>query len=306
VAQRIIIDTDIGSDVDDAYALALLVNSPEVTIEAVTTVWADARLRARLARKLLNLLGRPDIPVAVGEDYPIDRERPAVLMGHEGRGVLDDAEKLSLCDEPAAAVIESLLRRYPGEIAVHLIGPQTNLGKLLMEKPDLAPLIKEFIVMGGTPFYGPREIERFGERPLDYNLVTDPDAARVVFESGRPITMVGVNVTTPTLLREEHIERVRTRGNPATDLLYAMTAGWLAAIDLHETPMHDPLAVAAGFTLDFIDTMMLNVAIETKGELTAGLTVINRCAKEEWNTVRVTVDVRSDEFVEWMLGRILA
>jgi purine nucleosidase len=254
---------------------------------------------------LLNLLGTSDIPVAVGEDLPVNRSRPAFLLGHEERNV-QDGEEIVISDEPAARVIESLIRTYPGEIKVLLIGPQTNFGMLLSEKPDLAGLIKEFVVMGGTPFYGPKEIQIFGEKPLDYNLVTDPEAARIVFESGTPITMVGINVTTPTLLRKSQIDRVRKRGLPATDYLYDMTVEWLKVINSHEASMHDPLAVAAAFTMDFLDTMMLNVIIETEGEATAGLTVVNHYDNEDWNTVRVATDARCDEFVEFMLQRILS
>lgn len=305
MVQRVILDTDIGTDVDDAYALAFLANCPEVNIEAVTTVWADARLRARLVGKLLNLLGKPDIPVAAGEDLPMNPERPAFLMGHEGRGLLDGDNELPLSEAPAASVIETLLNKYPNEIKVLLIGPQTNFGKLLSEKPELAGLIKEFVIMGGTPFYGLKEIERFGQRPVDYNFITDPEAVRVVFESGTPITMVGTNVTMPTLLKKNQIDLVKKNGTPVTDLLYSMTAEWLGIIGKDETPMHDPLAVTAAFTLDFLDTMKLNITIETKGELTAGLTVANRYDNEAWNTVRVAVDARCDEFIEFMLQRIL-
>jgi purine nucleosidase len=304
--QRVIIDTDIGTDVDDAYALAFLAKSPEIAIEAVTTVWADARLRARIAKKLLNLTGKTDIPVAVGEDMPLNPERPAFLMGHEGRGVFSEGEELRVSDTPAAELIEALLKRYPKEIKVLLIGPQTNFGKLLSERPGLAPLIEEFVVMGGTPFYGPREIELFGERPIDYNLVTDPESARVVFEAGVPITMVGVNVTMPTLLKDHHLDRIRQHGTPMTDVLYSMTVEWLRIIGKNETPMHDSLAGAAAFTLDFLDTMMLNVAIETKGDLTAGLTVVNRYDNEEWNKVRVAYDAKYLDFIEFMMERILA
>ena len=202
-------------------------------------------------------------------------------------------------------MIESLLRKYPGEIKVLLIGPQTNLGKLLSEKPDLAPLIKEFVVMGGMPFYGPKEMERFGQRPLDYNIVTDPEAARVVFDSGVPITMIGLNVTMPTLLKRDHIERIEKHGAPSTELLRLMTAEWLGITGWTETPMHDPLAVTAAFTMEFLETIMLSVNIETRGEFTTGLTVVNRSDNEAWNTVRVATEAKSDEFVEFMLQRIL-
>jgi purine nucleosidase len=305
VAQRIIFDTDIGTDVDDAYALALLVNSPEVEIEAVTTVWADPLLRARIARTLLNSLGKSDIPVAVGESTAMEGGRPAFLLGHEGNCLSDGDKGLEVSGIPAAELIGSLLRKYPHEIKVLLMGPQTNLGRMLAQEPELAMLVKEFVIMGGLPFYGLKEMERIGERPLETNFAADPQAVRIVFECDAPITLVGANVTMPVILTQEHIERIRKRRTPATDLLHDMTVEWLRMIGLNETPMHDPLAVAAAFTLDFLDTMMLNVTIETKGELTAGLPVVNRCDNEEWNRVRVATDVRGDEFMEFMLERIL-
>jgi len=305
MAERVILDTDIGTDVDDAYAIALLVNSPEVKIEAVTTVWGDPLLRARIARKLLNLLGEPDIPVAVGESMPMEGGRTPFLMGHEGREVLDGDEDLPLSDTSAAELIESLLRKYPHEIKILSIGPTTNTGKMLSEKPELASLIKEFVIMGGVPFYGPKEMELFGERPMELNLTVDAEASRTVFECGAPITLVGANVTLPTILERGHVERVRKHGTPAADLLYTMTAEWFKIMDINSTPMHDPLAVTAAFSLDFLDTMMLNVVIETEGRHTTGLTVVNRYDDEKYNVVRVATDVRSDEFIEFMLERIL-
>ena len=306
MAQRVILDTDIGTDVDDAYALALLLKSPEVEIEAVTTVWADAELRARIARKQLNLMGREDVPVAVGYSKPMEGGRPAFLFGHEINYLSHEDGNLEISDTPAAELIESLLRKHPHEIKVLAMGPQTTLGTMLLQKPDLGTLVKEFVIMGGLPLYGPPEMERIGERPLETNFAADPRATRAVFDCGAPITLVGANVTMPVLLTQEHIELIRKRGTPATDFLYDMTVDWLRVIGLSETPMHDPLAVAAAFTLDFLDTMMLNVTIETKGELTAGLPVVNRYENEEWNTVRVATDVRINEFMEFMIERILA
>jgi inosine-uridine nucleoside N-ribohydrolase len=136
--------------------------------------------------------------------------------------------------------------------------------------------------------------------------VADPEAVSIVFHSGVPITMVGCNVTTPTLLKKEHIERIRDHGSPSTDLLYRMTERWLGVLGQDKTSMHDPLAVTAVFNMEFLETMMLNVNIETRGELTSGLTVVNRYCSEEMNRVRTATDVRSEEFIEFMMRRILA
>jgi purine nucleosidase len=306
--ERIIVDTDIGSDVDDAYALAFLAKSPEVKIEAVTTVWADPLLRARIARKLLDLLGKRDIPVAAGEANPLNPQRPVFLFGHEGRGVLneDGDEDLSVLDIPAGDLIESLLRKYPQEIKVVLIGPQTNMGKLLSTKPELAGLVKEFVIMGGLPFYGPKEIDLFGERPVDFNMISDPEAAATILACGIPTTMVGVNVTVPTLLTKEDIQRVRKSRDPAIRFLSTMTDEWISFMGIEETSMHDALAASTAFTLEFLDTMMLSLAVETKGELTTGLTVVNRSSHSAWNRVRVATDARRESFVRFMLERVLA
>jgi purine nucleosidase len=310
--QRIIIDTDIGSDVDDAYALAFLAKSPEVQIEAVTTVWADSLLRARVARKLLDLLGKREVPVAAGEDLPLNRERPVFLFGHEGRGVFDEDDlnrggaALPVLAVPAVELIESLLRKYPHEVKIVLLGPETNIGKLLRDKPELAGLVKELVVMGGMPFYGPKEMERIGENLAEFNVTSDPEAASLVFSSGAPITMIGANVTFPTILRKDDIGRVRQSNDPAVQLISRMTSEWLATAGLEETSMHDPLAASAAFTLEFLETMMLNVAVETKGELTTGLTVVNRSSQSDWNRVRVAVDARGEAFLQFMLERILA
>jgi len=306
VPQRIIFDTDIGTDIDDAYALTFLAKSPEVKIEAVTTVWADTKLRGRIARKLLNLLGKPDIPVAAGANTPMDDNRPAFLFGHEGKNVFKENEDLPLSDIPPGELIEGLLKKYPNEIKVLLMGQHTNLGIMLAEKPELASLIKEFVIMGGVPFYGPEDMERIGERPLEINIAGDPLAASIVFNCGVPITLVGANVTLLPLLKQEHIKAIGARTTPATDLLHTMTTEWLRLMGLDETPMHDPIASAAAFTLDYLDTIQVNVAIETTGKLTQGFTIVNRYDNEEWNRVRVATGVRAEEFIEFMLERMLA
>jgi len=303
--ERIIIDTDIGSDVDDAYALAFLAHSPEVQIEAITTVWADPLLRARIAHKLLNLLGKSDVPVAAGEANPLNPQRSVFLFGHEGRGIFDADEEAPISDIPAGELIESLLRRYPGEIKMLLIGPPTNMGKLLSKKPELAGFVKEFVIMGGLPFYGPKEMELIGERPIEFNFAADPEAAALVFSSGAPVTLVGANVTFPTILSKVDIDRVRRSDHPALRLIAKMTDEWLPVMGLEETSMHDPLAASALFTSAFLQTMMLNVVVETKGELTSGMTLVNHSSQKEWNRVRVATDARRDAFIQFMLDRIL-
>jgi inosine-uridine nucleoside N-ribohydrolase len=114
-----------------------------------------------------------------------------------------------------------------------------------------------------------------------------------------------VNVTVPTLLTKGDIQRVKESRDPAIRFLSAMTDEWISFMGIEETSMHDALAASTAFTLEFLDTMMLSVAVETNGELTTGLTIVNRSSQNAWNRVRVATDARR-AVRRFMLERILA
>src|SRR5215213_6732899 len=145
---RAILDTDIGTDPDDALALAFILASPEFKLEGITCVYADAPLRARIAQKLLSLRG-VNIPVRAGASTPLARLQPAYLAGYEGDGLLDSGEReMPIHPEYAPDFIVRTVLENPGEIHIVAIAPLTNIALALLREPRLAEKISYLTIMG--------------------------------------------------------------------------------------------------------------------------------------------------------------
>ncbi|MGQ9723598.1 MAG: nucleoside hydrolase, partial [Candidatus Jordarchaeum sp.] len=149
--KKIIIDTDIGLDVDDSYAISLAAKSPELRVEGITTVYGDTLTRAKIALKLLTLAGRSDIPVIVGEDEPISENRKALRLGVEGKGILTPQDK-KLQVTPGNAVDFIINKVLPSkkEFTIVAIGALTNIAKAIKKEPAIKNGIKELVLMGGV------------------------------------------------------------------------------------------------------------------------------------------------------------
>jgi inosine-uridine nucleoside N-ribohydrolase len=272
--RRVIIDTDPG--VDDAFALLLAMRSPELRIEGITPVAGNVPLELTLpnALRMVEIAGRTDIPVAAGASRPLERRLVTATYAHGENGLggaVFPAPKLQPITDPAADFIRRTVRKYPGEVTLIMLGPQTNVATALASDPGLAMLIKGVVMMGGSLSGG-------NVTPsAEFNIYVDPEAARIVFQSGIPLSMVGLDVTRKTALTEAHVQRLEaagTRVGKAAALIARNTIDHNRAQGFLGGPnMHDPLAMAA-----FLDPTLLTwkdyyVDIETKGELTAGETV---------------------------------
>jgi purine nucleosidase len=246
----IVLDTDVGTDVDDAIAIALLLATPELDLRALTTVSGDVVLRARIAKKLLTLGGRGDVPVAAGVREPILRQRTFLWLGHEGRGIVDAGEALSLA--PAHAVdllIETVARERPHLVT---IGPLSNLAVAIMKEPSIIAAIPHLTVMGGS----------LGRRPgmpsTEYNLGGDAEAAQLVLSAGIPTTLVPLDVTLQVYLTTTELARLRAAHSrlvqtvcDAIDVWAPIHAAFFGATRTFEPNtvafLHDPLALATVF-----------------------------------------------------------
>src|SRR5262245_24165922 len=144
----IVLDTDIGSDVDDALCLALAIAAPEIELIAVTHVSGDTRLRARISRRLLDLGGRGAVPVSAGRSEPLDGGRRFVWFGHEGVGILDDEPGIPVPNDDAVEVLCRIFRT-PGDRELVTIGPLTNVAAALDRDPSIAGNVRQLTVMGG-------------------------------------------------------------------------------------------------------------------------------------------------------------
>jgi len=297
--ERLLLDTDIGSDADDAMALALALNSPELKIEAVTTVYGDTILRARIAARLMQLAGREDIPVYPGINLPLLRKRPVVWFGHEGEGVPGlQGELPSLRNGRAVEAIVSTIIANPGEITVVAIGPLTNLAAAIVVEPSVAERVKRIIIMGGVVGCGgafsPAD-------PIEHNFKCDPEAAAVVLGAGSPITLVGLDVTRRVLFESHHARMLRDSGGVLGRVLADLIEGWWRARQVQASNMHDPLALGLAIDPTFVSTKRMKVWVDCQSSDLAGA-IIAREARD--SLVDVAVDVDPMRFLAFMLERI--
>jgi inosine-uridine nucleoside N-ribohydrolase len=271
---RVIIDTDPG--VDDALALLLALRSPELKIEAITPVAGNVPLELTLpnALRMVEIAGRTDIPVAGGAKAPLLRRLVTATYAHGENGLggaVFPEPKTKPVKEPAAELISQIVRRFPGEITLLTIGPLTNIATALNTDPELAGMFRALVMMGGSLSGG--NITPAAE----FNIYVDPEAARIVFQSGIPITMVGLDATRKTSLTEEHLHQLQAGESSVSQAAATIARN---AMEHHRERgfvvgpnMHDSLAVAG-----FIDPSLLTlkeyyIDVETSGELTAGETL---------------------------------
>lgn len=246
---RIWLDTDIGSDVDDALALAYVLARPELELVGISTVFGDLSIRGRITEALLEAAEVDGVPVLAGLGVPLSDHRIGIMFGHEGRGVIDDAEPvLRLRTEPMAQQrIEGLASSIAevGPDLVVAIGPLTNLGALASAGVSLPPLA----VMGGRFSDGP--VAASTGEDTEWNWHCDPQAVRHVLTADRaqPALILPAEVTFQTRLAEGDIDRLDGT-SPLNDLIATLCREWLRAqvelwdIEDPRVSLHDPLTAA--------------------------------------------------------------
>jgi inosine-uridine nucleoside N-ribohydrolase len=309
--KHIIIDTDPG--VDDALALMLALNSPELKVEAITSIAGNIGLGLATENilKILEFLGVSDIPVAAGASKPLLRcmSDSSDFHGKTGLGDLV-LPKSQLVRDPRTAIelIIEMADQLGEKLTIVQIGPLTNIASVILAKPRIVNQIKGLVIMGGafnlTP-YGHGNVNAVAE----FNIWHDPEAAKIVFNSGIPIKAVGLDVTTDPANRLSkemfmEIERLNTRsGRLVTDLC----RGIVRRFDGFS--LHDPLTVAIVADPDLANTERFKVDIETIGEVTRGMTVVERrlhlqVGGSEADT-DVCTSVNSKGFHEMFMDRVV-
>jgi purine nucleosidase len=300
-AQRripIIFDTDIGDDIDDALALALALQSPELDVRAVTTVVDDTERRTRLAWKQLGIYNRQDIPVATGASEPLlDPVRTTHARQFE---VLTPQDSAPVAAHRRAAdlIIETLLAS-PEKLTLVPVGPLTNIALALKTEPAIKAKIERIVIMGGA----------YEMLTPEYNIRRDRVAAEIVFRSGVPITAVGLDVTTKCKLQAADIDRLRAANNPASAFLVRLIELWQNGRSDQYPTLHDPLAVAVSFLPTLVETRLGSVQVETNSPLTNGITVFtpaDRLPKGEVATTQIARQVDVRRFVDIFLERLSA
>jgi len=294
----VIFDTDIGDDIDDALALALALQSPELDVRAVTTVSDDTEIRSRLAWKELGIYGRRDVALGTGAPEPL------LDPMHAGRApqfsVLTDEDSLPAAGHRRAfeLIIETLMQS-PRKMTVVPVGPLTNVALALKGEPRIKDKIERIVLMGGA----------FDRLVSEYNIQRDRVAAEIVFRSGVPVTAVGLDVTMRCQLAAPDLERLRGAGNPASRFLVRLIELWQDGHPGRYPILHDPLAVAVSAAPNLIETQLGSVRVETSSELTNGITMFtpaSRLPVDVHATTLVARQVDASRFVELFVARVCA
>lgn len=307
--RRILLDTDLamgapGSDIDDGFALALALADPELNVEMVTTVTGntDVDTATRLARELLDRLGRPDVPVVRGAGSGLTSSRlgrsahPGVRSTAGGTGFLGSAKP---AESAAAALVRRVLAE-PGRLTVVAIGPLTNVALALALEPAIASEVAGIVVMGGVFL----EQTNDAAMPGEFNIWSDPVAAALVLASGAPLRFVGLDVTRRVRLTRDDAATMAGAGGDFGRFAAACTRDWISHLERTKPgdplghgscALHDPLAVAVVLRPELVTWAPAHVVVETRSEATRGVTIADLltsdCPPEPNCEIATAVDV---------------
>jgi inosine-uridine nucleoside N-ribohydrolase len=319
--QRVIIDTDPG--VDDAMAILLALNSPELKVEALTVVPGNVEAAQGLenALKIVSLAQRCDVPVAGGAQHPLNQKLITAEYWHGKKGLAGVALPPPTCkpdDRFGPDLIIAMLHKYPHQITLIPIGPLTNIALAVSKDPGIVSLAKDIVIMGGSITGG--NVDGAAEA----NIYGDPEAAQIVFNAGWTVTMIGSDVGERTLITRENVTQLQAGQGPESQFIAKLADFYVTRSEKSGYPgaaMYDPLAVATVIDSSLVTLQSMHVDVETKGEFTRGETVANRRNSDENNVLhgdhyeiegvidlkpnaRVCTASDSGRFIKLFVGRI--
>ena len=320
-AKKIIFDTDPGTD--DALALMLALNSPELDVRAITVVPGNvtAAMGLENALRMVSLANRCDIPVAAGALHPLFQKLITAEFWHGKNGLANVDLPPSKCKVDSRFgpdLIIQLVHASPHEITLLPVGPLTNIALAVEKDPSIVPVVKEVILMGGSISGG--NVNAAAEA----NIYNDPEAAQIVFQAGWPLTMVGLEVGNKALFTHKYLDQLGQTHGPINDFIYSVLkflVNLSGTFGAPGTPMYDPSAVAVAIDATLVKVKEMHVDVETRGEFTRGETVGNRHGEVERNVLhgdryviegvdkvepnaKVCVDVDADRFLQLFVSRI--
>ncbi|MGV8969119.1 MAG: nucleoside hydrolase [Microbacteriaceae bacterium] len=309
MAKKILLDCDPG--LDDALALLLAHGDPNIDLIAVTTVGGNVSLAGttRNALELREYLGFSDVPVSAGAAGPLvrDVQDASHVHGESGLGnVVLPAATLPVTGMHASDVIIDMITAAPGSIHLVAVGPLTNIALALEKKPAIARLVASFTIMGGS-------YTRGNATPAaEFNIFADPEAAKIVFDADWQVVMVGLDLTLQAQANGDVIERFTALGALADELIVPLATFWIDPRDAGHPSfdgqaVHDVCAVAYVARPDLFSSRLARVEIETAGELTAGMTVVDFDSPSPNAIVPVALDVAGFwAYVETVYARVAA
>jgi purine nucleosidase len=285
---KILLDTDIGSDIDDAWALGLLIASPDVELVGVTITDGDTAARTKLACKLLHVSGRNDVPVAVGRPTPPPDQVDLQFTWGE------DFTAKRPVSQSAADFIVDTLRARPGEVTLVAVGPLQNVADALRKEPKLGQLVKRVVLMSGSiagNAWSPTAV-------AEWNVKRSIADAQLVYGTGLPLTIVPLDSTTYVTLTTEERERLMKHPAALTRALESLYRLWIESPAQRMT-LHDQMAVAetlrpGGF---FGRCESMPIRVDDRG-----YTLVDKSAGKP---VSVCLEPKRDEFMKFYLDGLM-
>lgn len=281
---KVILDTDIGDDIDDAWALAFVISYKEFDPVGITVTHGDTPARGRMACKMLSLAGRKEIPVAMGRKTPHNSRSYQFHWAEDYRATQPVAMS-------AADFIVQAARRYRGEITLIAVGPLENLADALRREPRLGDYVKRVVLMSGC-IYG---VAGKKEVVPEYNVYASTADAQLVYAAGLPLTIVPLDSTTHVQLNDDEREQIRRYISPLTNALETLYRLWLESPSSLMT-LHDQLAVAevARPSLYFRNQEVVPLIVDDKG--------FTRTNQTRGKPARVCLEPKRDEFMQFYIS----
>lgn len=306
--QPVILDCDPG--IDDAVALLLAARAPELKLVAVTAVAGNVGLdkTSLNARRILTLAGVA-VPVFAGASGPMFGEQVTADEVHGADGLLGipaPEPAFPLGEGTAWDVIWQKAQEYGKELVIVATGPLTNLGIALVKYPELPPHIKRIVLMGGATDFG-------NTTPAaEYNIYADPEAADIVFRSGIPLVMCGLDVTHKAYFTQDEIDQLEALGTPQA-VFAARTMGcgveWHQRFLVPGAPMHDPCAMMYALEPELFEGISCWIGVECQGKYTRGKTVTDAYSDAKMSSgsnATLVTQVDRETFVAHLTERLAA
>jgi purine nucleosidase len=311
IAKQIIMDVDVG--VDDALAIILATRSPGLDLRAVTTVSGNVHVDKTTANalKVLEAIGKPEIPVAKGMSKPLKRNLEVADDFH-GKDGLGDSNlpppKIQAVKKHAVDLLLEETAANPGRITVVSTAPITNIAVTIQREPDFVKRVQELVIMGGayavTP-YGYGNMNPVAE----FNIYVDPEAADIVFKSGIPLTAVGLDVTTDprAALTKELYQTMTEVRTPVAKFATLITKQLMAKEGfLH---LHDPMTIAVVADPTLVTTAKYHVNIETVSNLNRGQTIADRRTRhpessKQFPNAQICTSIDGERFLQLFMDRV--
>jgi inosine-uridine nucleoside N-ribohydrolase len=311
---KVLIDTDPG--MDDTLAIVLATKSPELEVLGISSVAGNypVEVTTRNALKTLELIGRTDIPVARGMGKPLARPlaKDPFSHGSDGQAETDLPEPATKpIGKHGIDLIIDTVATHPGEITLITLGPLTNVAMAFMKAPEIVPMVREIVSIAGS--FGLNKYafaNATGDTPQsEWNVFVDPEAAKLVFESGAPIRAVGLDVATHFDINFSEEELTRLRNSPRREANIAEKMVRFVQARGFESycVLIDSMAVAAVIDPSLIGTLPARVGVETKGELTLGQTVADFRHHHAWAQlpeIQVAANADYRRFLDLVLLRL--